>query len=128
MAAHGIVASIFVLSIAGVFAAFPVTYAYRYFVVDRDRHFIEKAFSRYVDPEVVEAIAANPKKLNLGGEKRHVAVFFSDIAGFTTISETIGTDKLFALIGDYLSQMTDILIKNRGTLDKYVGDAVMGIF
>lgn len=128
MAAHGVVASLFALSIAGVFAAFPIAYAYRYFVVDRDRHFIEKAFSRYVDPEVVEAIAANPKKLNLGGEKRHVAVFFSDIAGFTTISENIGTDKLFALIGEYLSQMTDILIQNRGTLDKYVGDAVMGIF
>lgn len=128
MAAHGVVIKEFAFSIAGVFAAFPVAYAYRYFVVDRDRHFIEKAFSRYLDPEVVEAIAANPKKLNLGGEKRHVAVFFSDIAGFTTISEKVGTDKLFALIGEYLSEMTDILIRNRGTLDKYVGDAVMGIF
>lgn len=128
MAAHGVVISHFILSIAGVFASFPVAYAYRYFVVDRDRHYIEKAFSRYVDPEVVEAIAANPGALNLGGEKRDVAVFFSDIAGFTTISESIGTEKLFTLIGEYLSQMTDILIQNKGTLDKYVGDAVMGLF
>lgn len=81
-----------------------------------------------MDPEVVEKIAANPESLHLGGEKRDVAVFFSDIAGFTTISESIGTERLFALIGEYLSQMTDILIRNKGTLDKYVGDAVMGLF
>lgn len=128
IAAHGIVPSYFLLSLAGAFAAFPVSYAYRYFVVDGDRRFIEKAFSRYVDPEVVEAIASDPASLDLGGAKRDVTVFFSDIAGFTTISETLGAERLFSLIGEYLSQMTDILIKNRGTLDKYIGDAVMGFF
>ncbi len=124
----GIVIEYFAVALSGAFIAFPSAYAYRYFVVDRNRHYLEKAFSRYVDPEVVEAIAANPEELRLGGEKRHVTVFFSDIAGFTGISESIGTERLFALIGEYLSQMTDILIRNKGTLDKYIGDAVMGIF
>ncbi len=55
-------------------------------------------------------------------------MFFSDIAGFTTISEQLGTEKLFALISEYLSEMTDILVRNNGTLDKYIGDAVMGFY
>ncbi|MDQ1343569.1 MAG: Adenylate/guanylate cyclase protein [Patescibacteria group bacterium] len=128
MAAYGIVPSYFLLSLAGAFITFPAAYAYRYFVVDRDRHYIEKAFARYVDPEIVEAISDDPKSLHLGGQKRDITVFFSDIAGFTTISESLGTERLFALISEYLSQMTDILIRNRGTLDKYIGDAVMGFF
>ena len=67
-------------------------------------------------------------ELTLGGEQREVSVFFSDIAGFTTISETLGTRDLFYLMSSYLSRMTDILIREGGTLDKYIGDAVMGFF
>ncbi len=66
--------------------------------------------------------------LTLGGEQREVTVFFSDIAGFTTISEALGTRDLFYLMSSYLSRMTDILIREGGTLDKYIGDAVMGFF
>jgi adenylate cyclase len=57
-----------------------------------------------------------------------LTVFFSDIAGFTNISEKLGTEKLFALITEYLSEMTEILVQNNGTLDKYIGDAVMGFY
>jgi adenylate cyclase len=128
LAFHGVVISYFALAFSGVFIPLPVSYVYRYFVVNRDRHLIEAAFSHYIAPEVVSAIADDPKSLKLGGEKREVTVFFSDIAGFTTISEALGTERLFALISEYLSQMTEILIHNKGTLDKYIGDAVMGFF
>lgn len=124
----GVLLPFFAYSVAGCFAAFPVAFAYRYFVVDRDRRFLGKAFGTYVDPEVVQALAERPELLRLGGEKREITVFFSDVAGFTGISESLGADRLFALVGEYLSQMTDVLLRNKGTLDKYVGDAVMGLF
>lgn len=92
------------------------------------RRFISSAFSHYISPDVVSEIARHPEVFALGGEKRELAVTFSDIAGFTTISETLGTDRLFALISEYLSEMTNILVANRGTLDKYIGDAVMGFY
>ena len=101
---------------------------YRYFVTNRDRRYIEKAFSFYIAPDVVKQIAANPDSFRLGGEKREMTFFFSDIASFTTISEKLGTEKIFRLMEEYLSAMTDILIANKGTLDKYIGDAVMGFF
>ncbi len=92
------------------------------------RRFIANAFSHYISPDVVTEIANHPEIFALGGEKRELTVTFSDIAGFTTISETLGTDRLFTLISEYLSEMTDILVANRGTLDKYIGDAVMGFY
>jgi adenylate cyclase len=101
---------------------------YRYFVTNRDRRYIEKAFSYYIAPDVVKQIAANPDSFKLGGEKREMTFFFSDIASFTTISEKLGTERIFKLMEEYLSAMTDILISNKGTLDKYIGDAVMGFF
>lgn len=101
---------------------------YRYFITNRDRRYIEKAFSHYIAPDVVKQIAANPDSFKLGGEKREMTFFFSDIASFTTISEKLGTEKIFKLMEEYLSAMTDILIVNKGTLDKYIGDAVMGFF
>ncbi len=128
LSVSGIVTDFFALLVAGVFLPLPLGYVYRYFVVNKERHLIESAFAHYIAPEVVSKIADNPENLKLGGEKRRITVFFSDIAGFTTISETLGTVRLFALIGEYLSQMTDILIQNKGTLDKYIGDAVMGFF
>lgn len=128
LVAEGILVSYFSLLLSGVIIPLPLAYVYRYLVVNRDRRYIESAFSHYIAPEVVSAIANDPKSLKLGGEKRNITVFFSDIAGFTTISETLGTERLFALIEEYLSQMTEILIRNKGTLDKYIGDAIMGFF
>ncbi len=101
---------------------------YRYFITNKDRRYIEKAFSHYIAPDVVKQIAQNPDSFKLWGEKREMTFFFSDIASFTTISEKLGTEKIFILMGEYLSAMTDILIANKGTLDKYIGDAVMGFF
>lgn len=102
--------------------------AYRYFTEERERAFVKGAFEKYVSPDVVGAIIEDPKKLNLGGQKKTLSVLFSDIRGFTTISEKMKADELAKFMNDYLSPMTDIVLENRGTIDKYMGDAIMAIF
>lgn len=123
----GIFIDIFVYATIGL-STFIAAAFYRYFITNRDRRYIEKAFSHYIAPDVVKQIAANPASFKLGGEKREMTFFFSDIASFTTISEKLGTERIFQLMEEYLSAMTDVLIANKGTLDKYIGDAVMGFF
>jgi adenylate cyclase len=123
-----ILVDIFPLFLAGGLLTFPMTFIYRFFVVDREKHFIENAFGHYIDPKMVKMIDMEEVEASLGGEQKEVTVFFSDIAGFTTISEKLGTQELFYLMSAYLSRETDILIGEWGTLDKYIGDAVMGFF
>ncbi len=116
------------LLILSLWITFLTTIIYRHFVINRERRFIKKAFGHYISPEVVKKISKNPKVLKLGGEKREITVLFSDIAGFTTLSEQLWTEKLFILISEYLSEMTNILTSHSGTLDKYIWDAIMGFF
>jgi class 3 adenylate cyclase/CHASE2 domain-containing sensor protein len=123
-----IMVDIFPLLLATSLFSYPITFLYKYFIVDRERHKIQSAFAHYIDPLVVQTIADSGTPVELWGEKKNVTVLFSDIAGFTTISEKIGTKELFLLMSSYLSVMTEILIKNRWTLDKYIGDAIMGFF
>lgn len=89
---------------------------------------IKEMLDSYVSPEVVNILLRNPEKLTLGGEDREVTVFFSDIRGFTTLSEGLSPQELVALINRYLSRMTDIIMDNRGTVDKYIGDAIMAFW
>ena len=90
---------------------FFVTFSYRFFIVDREKRFIENAFSHYIDPKMVKMIDAEEASVTLGGEEREVSVFFSDIAGFTSISERLPPKELFWLMIQYLSRMTGILKK-----------------
>lgn len=105
-----------------------MTFIYRFFVVDNEKRYIENAFGHYIDPKMVQMIDMEEVSVSLGGEQRELSVFFSDIAGFTTISEKLPPKALFWLMSLYLSKMTEILKKEWGTLDKYIGDAVMGFF
>lgn len=122
------VVDIFLLFLAGGVVTYPVTYMYRFFVVEREKRELQNNFGHYIDPHVVEEIASRGVDIQLGGERRVLSVLFSDIAGFTTISESLDPQELFYLMTSYLSNMTDILISRGGTLDKYIGDAVMGFF
>lgn len=122
------VVDIFLLFLAGGIVTYPVTFTYRFFVVDRDIRRLQNNFWHYIDPQVVQKIADQGEEIHLGGERRVLSVLFSDIAGFTTISESMNPQELFYLMTSYLSNMTDILIGRGGTLDKYIGDAVMGFF
>ncbi len=102
--------------------------AYRNIIVEKRSRFLKKAFSSYVSPELVNIIIKNPDKLKLGGEKRTITVLFSDIRDFTTISESLDPEKLVILLNNYLDPMTEIVLKHRGMLDKYIGDAIMAVY
>ncbi|MCK4846163.1 MAG: adenylate/guanylate cyclase domain-containing protein [Deltaproteobacteria bacterium] len=105
-----------------------ITEAYRNIVVEKKSKFYRKAFSTYVPPELVSEIIKNPESLKIGGTKKVISVLFSDIRGFTTISERLTPEELVSLLNEYLSPMTEIVFKERGMLDKYIGDAIMAIY
>ncbi|MBI5235536.1 MAG: CHASE2 domain-containing protein [Deltaproteobacteria bacterium] len=102
--------------------------AYRNVVVEKKGRFLKRAFTQYVSEQVLSEIIKNPDSLNLGGEARVVTVLFSDIRGFTTISESLTPQKLVTLLNEYLNPMTMIVLEEHGLLDKYIGDAIMVIF
>jgi len=101
---------------------------YRYITEERERKRIKGAFSYYVSSSVVNEMLKYPERLKLGGEKKDLSILFSDIRGFTTISESLGPEELVHLINEYLTVMTDVVFKYGGTLDKYMGDAIMAIY
>ncbi len=101
---------------------------FKYFTEERKKQQLKGTFQKYVSPEIVEEILKDPSKLELGGMKMEMSVFFSDIRGFTTISEQLDPKALSDLLNHYLTPMTDIIFKNSGTLDKYMGDAIMAFF
>lgn len=87
-----------------------------------------KAFAHYLAPAVVEQLIENPDSLRLGGERKVITAFFSDIAGFTTISESMDPAELSELLNDALGGMTEIILDEGGTIDKYIGDAIVAMF
>jgi adenylate cyclase len=91
----------------------------------RQKAFIKQAFKHYLSPQVIEKILADPNQLKLGGERREMTMFFSDLQGFSSLSEKLDPSALTALLNDYLSDMTDIILEEGGTLDKYEGDAII---
>ena len=100
----------------------------RFIAEERERMRIKAAFQNYVAPEVVNTMLQHPDMLKLGGEKRDMTVLFSDIRGFTTISEQMEPEVLVGLLHSYLNPMTEIVFKHKGTMDKYIGDAIMAIY
>ncbi|MFC1867210.1 CHASE2 domain-containing protein [Thermodesulfobacteriota bacterium] len=101
---------------------------YHYVTEERERKKIRGAFSYYVSSSVVNEMLKNPDQLKLGGVKQDLSVLFSDIRGFTTISEGLAPEELVFLLNEYLTEMTDVVFKYDGTLDKYMGDAIMAIY
>ncbi len=96
--------------------------------IAKDRTFIRQAFAKYVPEKVVSELLAQPERLQLGGEVRTLSILFSDIEGFTTISETMEPEALGQLLNEYLSAMTEIVLTHNGIIDKYEGDAIMAEF
>lgn len=101
---------------------------YKYFTEERGKKELRGTFQKYVSPAIVEEILKDPSNIELGGKKVNATVFFSDVRGFTTISEKLDPRALSDLLNSYLTPMTDLVFKNRGTLDKYMGDAIMAFF
>jgi adenylate cyclase len=93
-----------------------------------DRIRLRAIFGKYVSPDIVEEILENREGLALGGKRRHITVLFSDIRGFTSISEQIEPEQVVSFLSDYLAQAPQIVLKHGGTVDKFIGDAIMAIF
>jgi adenylate cyclase len=101
-------------------------YVYRQVEVQRSE--VRRAFSRYVSPEVVAEMIADPGKLELGGEVRELTLLFCDVRNFTSISERMSASELTRFINDLLTPLSDVILRNRGTIDKYMGDAIMAFW
>ncbi len=102
--------------------------AANYLAEGRQKAFIKQAFNHYLCSDMIEKILRDPKHLQLGGEKRQLTIMFTDLAGFSTFSERLGPVELTTLLNDYLTEMTDIIMDEGGTLDKYEGDAIIAFW
>jgi adenylate cyclase len=110
------------------FALFFAVTLLKYFTEEREKKKIKNAFQHYLNPAVINDLMENPGALKLGGEKKELTVFFSDVRGFTTISETLSPEALSALLNEYFTPMTNIILESGGLLDKYIGDAIMAVW
>ncbi|MDR2404029.1 MAG: adenylate/guanylate cyclase domain-containing protein [Spirochaetaceae bacterium] len=117
-----------VAPMTGALFAFLTGTLYNYATEGSQRRFIKSAFSQYLSPMVIEQLLANPELLSLGGERREISIFFSDVQGFTSISEKLDPTQLTELLNDYLSFMTDTILDSGGTIDKYEGDAIIAFW
>jgi adenylate cyclase len=105
-----------------------IAFVYRYFFQSRKSNEIKKAFSKYVSKDLVEQILKNSDAIELRGKKLHMSVFFSDIRGFTEFSEKMDPVELSEMLNKYFTPMSAIITEHKGTIDKYIGDAVMAMF
>jgi adenylate cyclase len=108
---------------------FTAVMAYRYVTEEKDRKFLQSTFKQYLSPELIDIMYKNKQMPQLGGDEGIRTAYFTDIQGFSTFSEKLGSPtRLVELLNEYLSAMTDILLKHYGTLDKYEGDAIIAFF
>jgi|GEM_PF-282947 class 3 adenylate cyclase/CHASE2 domain-containing sensor protein len=114
--------------IAAPLSIYTLSFIYNYFSELKEKLFIKNTFGQYLDPSVVEQMIDNPEIVKLGGEQRELSIFFSDIAGFTNISESMYPEDLVMLLNEYFEKMTNIIMENRGTVDKFEGDAIMAFY
>jgi adenylate cyclase len=114
--------------LAGVLICFAGGSVLNYSLEGRQKRFVKKVFRHYLSHQVIEEILKNPEKLRLGGQRREMSVFFSDVVGFTSVAESLTPEALTELLNFYLSEMTQIIFVNGGTVDKYIGDAIVAFW
>ena len=102
--------------------------AYRLVVADKGQRLLRRSFALYLAPEVIEKMLTSNRLPVLGGETREVTVFFSDLVGFSAISEKMTPAELVGFMNEYLSEMTEIIESNGGYIDKYIGDSIVAVF
>lgn len=115
-------------SLLMIIAIYTIDMAYGYFVESRSKRQFTDLFGQYVPPELVDQMALDPEKYDMQGREEFLSVLFSDIRGFTNISESMNARDLSAYINDYLTAMSLVIRNRRGTLDKYIGDAIMAFW
>lgn len=118
----------FATPVLQIFLTFTIITVYRVLTEQREKKYIRQTFSKFVSKSVVDELLKDPEKLKLGGEKKVLTVLFSDIRGFTSLSEKLTPEELVKHLNEYLEAMTEIVFKYDGTLDKYVGDEIMAFW
>lgn len=111
-----------------IFTAFLVTIAVRYVIEERNKKFLRNAFGRYVSPKVVDAIVRDHGQLTVGGRREEITTLFCDIRNFTHLSETMDAKFLSEFLNEYFTLLTSEVFRESGTLDKYIGDALMAFW
>ena len=118
----------YVYPASAIFFCYTSQTAYRFFTEERRARDIRKMFSSYVSKRIVDELIRDPSQMRLGGTRKELTVLFSDIRGFTTFSEKYQPEEVVSQLNEYLGAMTDIVFQHDGTLDKFVGDAVMAFW
>ena len=114
-----------VIAIGGSYLGF---FLYNFLVAEKDKRFLKNTFSTYISPELIDQMYENKEEPQLGGNEGYHTAFFTDIQSFSAFSEKLSAADLVELLNDYLTEMTDILLDNKGTLDKYIGDAIVAFY
>lgn len=114
--------------IISVFASFILYSIIGFLISEREKSFLRKAFSTYLSGDVISEMMQDPTLLKLGGQKKHISAMFTDVKGFSTVSEKLSPENLVQLLNVYLSAMSDIILENKGTIDKFEGDAIISFF
>lgn len=117
-----------VLPMMGILFSYISTTVHQYLLEEKEKRRIKSMFSSYVSPELVEQMVSSDDAFQLGGEEKNLTVFFSDIQNFSSLSEKVTPTVLISLMNEYLDGMSEIIINVGGTLDKYIGDAIMAFF
>lgn len=114
--------------LAGGLSAYVVLAGYQFVIADREKRLIRRSFSHYVSPDVLNEIEKSGHTLDLGGEIRTVTVLFCDIVGFTPLSESVTARQLVAVLNSLFTRLADEILRERGTIDKFIGDAMMAFW
>ena len=113
------------LSMVGTYAGI---FLYNFLVVEKDKRFLKDTFSTYISPELIDQMFDAKEEPQLGGTEGYHTAFFTDIQSFSAFSEKLSASDLVEVLNEYLTEMTDILLDNKGTLDKYIGDAIVAFY
>ena len=111
-----------------IFGTYGGVFLYNFFGSEKDKRFLKNTFSTYISPELIDQMFDAKEEPQLGGEEGYHTAFFTDIQSFSAFSEKLSASDLVELLNDYLTEMTDILLDNKGTLDKYIGDAIVAFY
>lgn len=113
------------IAIGGSYLGF---FLYNFLVAEKDKRFLKNTFGTYISPELIDQMYKDKEEPQLGGNEGYHTAFFTDIQSFSAFSEILSASDLVELLNDYLTEMTDILLENKGTLDKYIGDAIVAFY
>ncbi|MFH1852612.1 MAG: adenylate/guanylate cyclase domain-containing protein, partial [Candidatus Neomarinimicrobiota bacterium] len=114
-----------VLALTGTYLG---VFLYNFLVAEKDKRYLKATFGTYISPDLIEEMYRTKQEPKLGGEQGYHSAFFSDIQSFSSFSEVLEPERMVALMNEYLTAMTEVLLKNQGTLDKYIGDAIVAFF